>query len=180
MTADFILRSQAGDKTATENLMEKFHPLLKKYACRLNYDDAYEDLLVDFVELLHRIRLEHVHSKSEGSLVTYISKSIQSSYLKRLAAQKKLCFFIPYAGLKKEELYFMEAASARTDTYFAHEFPNVNQVLTASEADVVKAIYFKGYSVCETAQKLGISRQAVNQRKNRALKKLKVQLSDRP
>jgi len=52
MTAELISRSQTGDKTATLELIEKFHPLLKKYAFRLFYDDAYDELLVDFVGLL--------------------------------------------------------------------------------------------------------------------------------
>jgi DNA-directed RNA polymerase specialized sigma24 family protein len=41
-------------------------------------------------------------------------------------------------------------------------------------------VYLNGYSVCEAAHRLGTSRQAANQMKNRALKKLKTQFADKP
>lgn len=180
MTSDLIAQSQAGNDNATLELIKKFDPLLKKYAFRLLYDDAYDDLLVDFVELLHDIRLDSLHNKSEGSLVSYISKSIQSSYIKRSVISKGFRHFIPESSFEEEKLYILEAASAVNDTYFAYEFPGIEKFLTKSETDVVKMIYLKGYSVCETARKLGTSRQATNQMKNRALKKLKTQFSDKP
>ena len=144
MTADLIAQSQAGDDTATLELIKKFNPLLKKCAFRLFYDDAYDDLLVDFMELLHGIRLKSLHNKSEGGLVSYISKSIQSSYIKKSTASKKLRRFIPESDFEEEELYSLEAASAVNDTYFAYEFPGIEKVLTKPETDVVKMIYLDG------------------------------------
>ncbi len=41
-------------------------------------------------------------------------------------------------------------------------------------------IYYSGYTVAETAYVIGISRQAVNQIKKRALRKLKTIFSDKP
>jgi hypothetical protein len=55
MTIDIIVRSQGGDGDATLLLIEKFNPLLKKYAYKLSYDDAYNDLLLNFIELLHNM-----------------------------------------------------------------------------------------------------------------------------
>ena len=48
MTVDMIVQSQSGRKISTLTLVTKFEPLLRKYAYLLNYDDAYNDLLVDF------------------------------------------------------------------------------------------------------------------------------------
>lgn len=180
MTAELIFRSQGGDKNATEKLIEKFQPLLKKYAFRLCYDDAYDDLLVDFVEFIHNMKLNRIHNKSEGGLVSYINKSIKSSYIKKLATSKELQHFILNSNFREDELYSLEAASAVNDTYFEYEFPGIEQILTKSETKVIKMIYLMEYSVCESAQKLGTSRQAVNQMKNRALKKLKAKIWDRP
>lgn len=179
MTVELILRSQAGDKAATLELVDKFNPLLKKYAFRLFYDDAYDDLLVDFIELLHSIRLACVRNKSEGGLVSYISKSIQSSYIKQSIASQKLRHYIPNSDFEDDELYYLEATTAVSDTYFAYEFPNIERVLTKQEASMIRMIYIMGYSACETAHRLGISRQAVNQMKNRALRKLKTKLTDK-
>lgn len=180
MIDGLIAQSQAGNSDATLMLIEKFNPLLRKYAYKLYYDDAYDDLLVDFVELLHNIKLENVHNLSEGGLVSYICKSIHSSYIKKSTESKKLRNFIPESELSEEELYSLAAASAVNDTYFTYEFPGIEKVLTKPETDIVKMIYLNGYSVCETARKLGTSRQAANQMKNRALKKLKTQFADKP
>lgn len=45
--------------------------------------------------------------------------------------------------------------------------------LNTYEKDIIKLIVFNGYKISEIAQNTGKSRQAINQVKNRALKKLK-------
>ncbi len=70
MTKDMIALSQKGDRSATLKLIEKFDPLFKKYAYKLYYDDAYNDLLFDFIELLHNILLNRMREISEGTVVS--------------------------------------------------------------------------------------------------------------
>jgi len=79
---------------------------------------------------------------------------------------------VPYSALSDNELYSVEAASAATDSYFELEMTGINQVLTKLELSIIKMIYLMGYTVTETADIYGISRQAVNQTKKRALQKL--------
>lgn len=172
MTEDLIVQSQTGDSGATLTLINKFDPLLRKYAWKLCYDDAYSDLLFDFLELLHHIRLDRMRDPSEGFLVSYICTSIRNSYIKRLIALKRLRNFIPYSAFSGSELYDVEAASATVDPYFNLEMTGIDQLLTESELSIVKMIYLLGYTVTETAGIYGISRQAVNQTKKRALQKL--------
>lgn len=173
MIKELIVQSQTGNRDATLKLVEKFDPLLKKYAYKLYYDDAYNDLLLDFINILYNMRLDLLRDTSEGTLVSYICTSIRSSYIKRLIALKKLHNFVPYSALSDSELYYAEATSATSDSYFEFEFTGVNRVLTDLELTIVRRIYLSGYSVTEIASICGISRQAVNQTKNRALKKLK-------
>ena len=45
MTIDIIERSQGGDGDATLLLIEKFNPLLKKYAYKLSYDEDLSRIL---------------------------------------------------------------------------------------------------------------------------------------
>ena len=172
MTDDLIAKLQAGDSGATLTLINKFDPLLRKYAYKLYYDDAYNDLLFDFIELLHNIRLERIRGSSEGFLVSYICTSIHRSYINRLISIKKLQKFVPYSALSDNELYRVEAASATADSYFNLEMTGMDQVLTKLELSIIKMLYMRGYTVTETANIYGISRQAVNQTKKRALQKL--------
>ncbi len=79
---------------------------------------------------------------------------------------------MPYSALNDSELYYAEAASATPDSYFELEMTGIDQVLTKLELSIIKMVYMKGYTVTETAHIYGISRQAVNQTKKRALQKL--------
>ena len=54
MIADLITQSHVGNADATIALINKFNPLLKKYTYQLHGDDAYDDLLVDFIQLRNR------------------------------------------------------------------------------------------------------------------------------
>ena len=180
MTADLIARSQAGNQNATLKLIQKFNPLLKKYAGKLYRDDAYDDLLVDFIELLHDIQLKRVHSKAEGCLVAYINKAVRGFYLKESEAGKKRRNLILDSNLDEAQRYYLEAHSASCDTYFRLELPGVDRILTKPETAIIKMVYIMGYTVSESAGILGTSRQAANQMKKRALAKLKAQYMDKP
>ena len=179
MTVDIIIKSQGGDGNATLMLIEKFSPLLKKYAFKLSYEDAYNDLLLDFIELLHNMQIENIHNKSEGSMVSYICTSVHSSYIKKLIEVKRLRNILLYSDLNDNELYYIEAISATNDVYQEYELSFIKKILTKQELSVISMIYFTGYTVTEIANFYGTSRQAVNQMKNRALKKLRNTFSDK-
>ncbi len=179
MTVDIIIKSQGGDGNATLMLIEKFSPLLKKYAFKLSYEDAYNDLLLDFIELLHNMQIENIHNKSEGSMVSYICTSVHSSYIKKLIEVKRLRNILLYSDLNDNELYYIEAISATNDIYQEYELSFIKKILTKQELSVISMIYFTGYTVTEIANFYGTSRQAVNQMKNRALKKLRNTFSDK-
>ncbi|WP_027631271.1 RNA polymerase sigma factor [Ruminiclostridium cellobioparum] len=178
MTIDIIQKSQGGDGDATLMLVEKFNPLLKKYAYKLSYDDAYNDLLIDFIELLHNMQIKNIHNKSEGSMVSYICTSVHSSYIKRLIEVKRLGKLLLYSDLNENELYYVESISSTNDVY-NYELSFIQKILTKQELAVISMIYFTGYTVTEIANFYGTSRQAVNQMKNRALKKLRNAFSDK-
>jgi DNA-directed RNA polymerase specialized sigma subunit len=52
MICRLLARAQQGDDEAMLELINRFQPLLKKYAKKLRYDDAYEDCLLFFIELV--------------------------------------------------------------------------------------------------------------------------------
>lgn len=43
MISTLIYNAKFGDKLAMEQLLHKFHPLLKKYANKLKYEDALSE-----------------------------------------------------------------------------------------------------------------------------------------
>ena len=84
MLDETIASAQHNNSESLLALIEKFKPLLKKYAYKLHYEDAYYDLQLDFIQIILTINLDAQNQKSEGALVNYICNSVQHAYCKRL------------------------------------------------------------------------------------------------
>jgi RNA polymerase sigma factor (sigma-70 family) len=179
VTADLILKYQDGDKDAALMLISKFNPLLKKYAYKLGYEDSYNDLLVDFLILVKDMKLKSLRKNTEGAIVSYISKSIKHSYIEGLQKLKNYNRIIMLLyDLSLEEQYFIETKTAVYDHYNIF-ISDIGKYLTKYEFNIIFMIYSYGYSISELAEIEGVTRQAVNQAKNRALSKLKDLLPDK-
>ena len=92
---------------------------------------------------------------------------------------KRLRNILLYSDLNDNELYYIEAISATNDLYQEYELSLIKKILTKQELKAISMIYFTGYTVTEIANFEGTSRQAVNQMKNRALKKLRNTFLDK-
>jgi RNA polymerase sigma factor (sigma-70 family) len=179
MIIEDIIKIQHGGKDSALKLIEKFNPILKKYAYRLYYEDAYNDLLVDFIELLFKISIDKMQTKDDGCIISYLTTSIHNSYIKKLIKLKQMRNFTIYSDLTEKELYYIELLTATNDTHINTDLDLLRKLLTNAEFAIIKMVFYDGYSVTETGNALGITRQAVNQMKNRALKKLKKNFADK-
>ena len=177
-TTDIIHCSHAGDKCATLALVEKFNPILKRFAYKLGYEDAYYDLVNDFLVFIRNFNKNCLNQQNEGSVISYISAAIRSFYTDKLEHVIKSKKVVSLSELNEEEQYYVEASQCCTDDYFQAEFSFIDELLTNREATVIKSIYILGYSAAAISEKLGISRQAVNQAKKRALRKLNKALAE--
>lgn len=180
MTFDLISESQKGSQSATLFLVEKFNPLLKKYAYKLYSEDAYEDLLLNFIELIHNIKLDNIHEKDEGHIISYICTSIHRSYIKRLTTIIKQRNIISFSNLSEKEVKNVDVLSSTYDKYFEFELLGIQKILSKNEMTVIEMVYLLEYTIMEIACSFGVSRQAVNQTKKRALKKLNYFLVEKP
>ena len=179
MIADLIDLSQSGNVDATLELVNRFNPLLRKYTYRLNFDDAYDELLVDFLVLIKTIQFHTFSICTEGAVVSYIHKSIYNSYIKLSKRINKLRNIQLFSDLDENELYYIESIYSRNDDYSFLDTQCFELFLSRPEASIIKMIFYSGYSISETALICGISRQAVNQTKKRALTKLKALYLDK-
>ena len=84
MLHNIIRSAQNGNQDAMLLLIEKFSPLLQKYARKLNNEDAESELTLAFIELITAFNLEKMQCSSDGAVVNYISHSIHHSYIKLL------------------------------------------------------------------------------------------------
>ena len=105
--------------------------------------------------------------------MSYINVSIINFYKKKVLKLINSKKEIALSDLTEEQMYYVDVKSAVEDeTDIFTEF-GLKNLLNDNECRVIYSIYVEGYTTAEIARLSNKSRQAVNQLKNRALKKIK-------
>lgn len=171
---DLFLNAYNGNSFAQLQIVQRFQPLLKKYAALLKYEDAYSDLQLYLLELLHSGKLTKLQRKDDGTLVKYIESSIRHQYIS-LNSRKNAVDNSVIASV--DEIDFDQMSLSSNDEYpelLISDLHSVLQhsVLQHSELTLLSQFVFKGMSIADIAEKSGVSRQAINRKKLSILKKL--------
>lgn len=66
-----VLFAKVGNSEILMELIKQFKPLLKKYAWKLGYEDAYEDLQLEFIKLIKEFPTETLSVKNDAGVVSY-------------------------------------------------------------------------------------------------------------
>ena len=167
-----VTSAQSGDNEAMLELIRRFNPLLRKYAKILASEDAYSDLLCDFIEMIRKLKISRLRNKADGVFVTYIGVAMKHSYLRRRKALTHVVSTLAFSDLSEAEVDLYEEVNLGLDKYFDDEIPRV-KAMTDKEADVLRMLYIQGKSVGSVASEKNFSRQAVSRTKKSALDKLK-------
>lgn len=157
-----------GSEEALLTLLDRFSPLLKKYARNFEYEDTYSELQVHFIKLIKHFPPQ-AKNWNNGQIIAYLAKSIRTAYIK-LSRQNNL--------RENTLLEFNSEIMDYTDTQNIEEAVFLQELLaplTTAQKEIIILHYIKGYSIREIAQLQGKSRQAVNKTKNQALSILQKQ-----
>lgn len=170
---DLFLNAYNGNSFAQLQIVQRFQPLLKKYAALLKYEDAYSDLQLYLLELLHSGKLTKLQrkddgTKDDGTLVKYIESSIQHQYIS-LNSRKNAVDSSVIASI--DEIDFDQMSLSSNDEYPKLLISDLHSVLQPSELTLLSQFVFKGMSIADIAEKSGVSRQAINRKKLSILKK---------
>lgn len=150
------------------NLIKKFDPLLRKYGRMLQIEDGYEEMQLEFIELIHKINAKPRLDLSEGAMVNYIVSSIKNSFYKLLRESKKQLQPV----ISFDEL----TDKSKCQLISKNEMPLViilSRTLNRKEILILRLCFEYGYSSAEIARHLHVTRQNINQIKKRALRKLR-------
>ena len=173
MLRDIIEQVQNNDNKAMLELIGRFKPIILKYAKRLGSEDAYEDVILYFIELAKTMELNRLASTNDELIVSYICVSIRNFYNKKIHSIINQKREILFSSLTDEQSYYVEAQSAVYDkTDILTEY-GILRCLNKKESRVIYLVYVQGYSTAEIAKANHKSRQAVNQLKQRALRKIR-------
>ena len=170
------------DSEQMYQLIKKFDPLIRKYSYKLGYEDAYSDIVVQFIEKIQKLNLKTLKSTDDHSMLKYIKKIVQNiSY--NLFYQSSHTSVTPVFSLSEFENSDLSGIKQKLDSYYStiDEYPIIinnflDCNLTPYQADIIKYVFLKDYSVKQVAKLYGVSEEAITISKNRALKKLKKSL----
>ena len=169
-----ILAYQGGDSNAALMLVEKFRPLIKRYAFFLHREDGFEDLQCFLLSMLKTWNTSRLASTDDATVIRYIANSVRNKFI-ALSKQKttdQCAFYIEDATVPEAIEY--EQRTSTYDQYDQLSVQDLHKVLDDYEFEIIYALYFKQQSVAEVAKQKQKTRQAINQTKIKALKKLKV------
>lgn len=164
---ELIENSQKGDNTAILSIIEKFNPSIKKYSRKLGYDGADTDLIIDLIKTVKEFKLCSINLENEGTLVNYLYNSIKYKYIDLMRKYIKI-----YNNETELNLDILEDSCTYEieDNIYIQTLLNT---LPEMQKKIIEDRYIKDLSDSEIANKLHISRQAVNKSRNKALNHLR-------
>lgn len=148
------------------DLIQRFLPLIKKYAFLLKNEDAQYDLTLAFIEIIYKYP-KNADNSQDKYILSYLKKSVRHAYI---ALSKKIA--------KNSHIYLEDVSNIEPTTIDNSKLEIIDFIkhLTKKQKDVIWLKYMCDYSNTEIAKLLNITRQAVNQIEKRAVNTLKYEL----
>jgi len=160
-----LIKARDGDKDCLEEIIKIFDPLISKYSRLLDSEDTKHDLSVHLIRVINKIPIKKDYFNKDKFIVGYIVKSIRNEYIRLSKLKNKKESNETQLNLDIEMGY------EKFDSDI--ELIDLFNKLSKMECNIMKLIYINRLSVSEIANDMEISRQAVNQVKNRALNKIR-------
>jgi len=165
-----LLSNSQHDEAAMQFIIEKFRPVIRKYAMQLHYDGAESDLVISLIEFVYKLDVRKLQSRSEGELVSFIVHTIRNKKIDIYRKNNK--------GVEEIGIDSVPAMPDSIDFTETSCFRETIWKLPKKQRAVIIAKYFYGYSDIEIAEMFRVSRQAVNQIKRRAIKALRKDMTE--
>lgn len=174
MLAEKIAQAQAGNEQSMLEMIDRFKHLLGRYARLLRYEDAQNEMTLEFILLMKRIDTSIFKGKGDGAVVNYIVQAVKHIYI-RLSKQYDILRTkeLLMDDLSDEQRYYLEGCMVSPDDELLDFMTLLSAAaLTSTERNVLIMEFYYGLSSADIAKGQAKSRQSVNQVKKKALKKL--------
>lgn len=162
-------KANCGDKEAILEIIVKFTPLIKKYSRLLYYDGADTDLIISFIETIYSLPVSG-NMKEDKEVVAYITISLRNEYIK---LSKK------YSEIKKMEIPLddkLYCIKSNDDFDTNILIDDLMDNLSSLQKYILMEIFIEDRTEIAISKELKITKQAVNNAKNRALKRLRKEM----
>ena len=169
-----IKSAQADNENAMLEIIDAFEPLIVKYTSYMGYnEDVHSELVLKLISFVKTIDLDKLRCQNNYVIVDYIEKTIRNEYIALSKGQNRT---------KSHEVHFeyedfvniSETKNSLQDSLHDELIYDImKSVLTEREFLCVDLVVLQGYTAEQVGERLGITKQAVNQCKKRGLNKLK-------
>ncbi len=169
---------KAGDKSAFQDLFEKYYTSLFFYACKFVDDELARDLVHDIFMIFWQNR-ENINITS--SLSAYLFRMVRNRCLQEIERQKVRDDFNQESiqSLKLDELaYYNDGLKSIIELELEQKLKEAMDKMPDGCRKVFVMSRFDGLKNREIAEQLEISVKAVEKQMTKALKILKLELKD--
>lgn len=171
---ELIRSAKGGDENAILEILDMFKPLIGKYTHMMNYDEDFRSEIV--IKLISFVKLDFEPDKlrevNDFVILKYIENVVYHEYI-----------FLSKKNSRKTNTEMTYDPDTLVDLSDSNEsltdtlrdnllLYDMERALTKREFLCVNLIVLQRYTAEQVAAKLGITKQAFNQCKNRAIKKL--------
>lgn len=168
-----IVDIKSGYQNEFGELLQKFMPLINKYA-RLLYKDEQEDMKSELSLALWESINKMKYYDNEEKCIAYIKKSI---FIKYLELYRKSRLYFDHIEILEDK--FFESYNSESNTYSEIEISNdLNHIISKYSGQTYNIFYsilFEQLSDSEIARKYNISRQYSNRKRRELIKLLQEQ-----
>lgn len=173
--AEKIRLARAGDEAAMIEILDICNPIIRKYTRLLGFDeDCKSELVLKVISLVkEEIDLDKMANTTDGAMINYFSTALRNHYI--ALSVSKCRIHDNEVAYEQDTLGEMLEGNPQIETGIDESdmLETMKTVLTEREQLCVRRIVLEGWTAESLAATLGISKQAVNQCKKRALEKLK-------
>lgn len=172
--AEKILLARNGNEAAVIEIIAAWEPSINHYVRMLNYDeDCRSELICKLLALIKKeIPVENMISQSDGAYINYINRALHNYYIvlsknmEKRRDDEMLCDEESFLDLLEYHPAFVE------EMHDNLLIDSIRPYLTEKELQCLILTVLRGLTCEQAAGQMGITRQAVNQNKQRALSKL--------
>ncbi len=159
-----IKKFREKDMSVFPVIFAEFEGLIYHYSLKCDAEDIFQELTVFLLELLYKVDISRFEALSGEGLKRYIAVSLRNKYV---------AFSKADSVFKRNNEYLDDFVSVEPD--FLGEFILREGLdrLTPKQREIIIFKYLHNYTNNDIARILKISRQAVNQIKNRAVETLR-------
>lgn len=167
-----LKKAQNGDENAMEDIYLSFYLNIKKWSKKLDYEEGETDIIINFLKFIKDINVEKFKEKNDKEIEKFIYTFIKNrsiDLMRRNKVRKEDILPIDY-----DVLYDEKASDFDSNTFVL----SLVNTLPKRQRTVIVEKFIHQHRVKEIAQRLGITKQAVNGLERRGLRNLKRTLKD--